>query len=158
MKKKSFAILILAATVAVAVMSFKVFLFFSQKDNMSQAPLSYRTINVYIGQKVVDTQIADTPAAQALGLGGRAGISANAAMLFVFSESERYGFWMKDMRFSIDMIWLDENKNVVFIKDNVSPATFPEVFMPNAPARYVLEVNAGFAKENGVKIGSKINF
>lgn len=53
------------------------------------------------------------------------------------------GFWMKDMKFPIDMLWLDNQYRVVSSEENVSPDTYPKVFFPSAPSRYVIELSAG---------------
>ena len=79
-------------------------------------------------------------------------------MLFEFAEPDFYGFWMKDMNYPIDIIWLSDDFRVVFIKENASPASYPETFMPSAPARYVLETAAGFSEKNNLKIGDKASF
>ena len=79
-------------------------------------------------------------------------------MLFAFGSSDRHGIWMKDMRFPIDIFWLDEYGQIVFIKKDAQPDSYPEVFLPNSPAKFVLEVTAGFAEENSLKIGDKISF
>ena len=77
-------------------------------------------------------------------------------MLFVFAEADRYGFWMKDMLFSIDMFWLDDKGQVVHLEEDVSPETYPDVFYPMVPARFVLETNAGFALEHSITIGTPL--
>lgn len=97
--------------------------------------------------------VVSTPEARAKGLGGRSGLAADEGMLFVFETDAKYRFWMKDMLFSIDMLWLSETGEVVDMRESVSPATYPEVFTPNAPARYVLELPAGFAEAYSVKVG-----
>jgi len=74
-------------------------------------------------------------------------------MLFVFPEDGKYAFWMKDMRFSIDILWLSADGRVVYMALNVSPDTYPQVFRPDVPARYVLELPAGYAKAHAVRIG-----
>ncbi|TSC90524.1 MAG: hypothetical protein G01um10142_420 [Parcubacteria group bacterium Gr01-1014_2] len=60
------------------------------------------------------------------------------------------------MNFPIDVIWLDENYRVVDIAHNVRPDSFPEIFEPRAPALYILEVNAGFARRNGIETGDDL--
>ncbi len=62
---------------------------------------------------------------------------------------------MKDMKFPIDVIWLDENYRVVNIVKDARPDSFPEVFKSEAPAKYILEVNAGFANRNSIKVGDE---
>ena len=58
------------------------------------------------------------------------------------------------MRFSLDIIWLDETLKVVDVRENIAPETYPQAFHPKQPAYYVLEMNAGAAGKNGIGIGS----
>jgi len=88
-------------------------------------------------------EIADTDAERILGLSGRESLPAGMGLLFVFEEPGMHGFWMKDMKFAIDIIWLGENYEVLGIEKNVSPQTYPEVFYPPQPVKYVLETNPG---------------
>ena len=64
--------------------------------------------------------------------------------------------WMKDMQFPIDILWLDAEYKIVFIKHVSTPETYPESFYSDVPARYVLELPAGFAREHDFKIGDKL--
>ena len=102
--------------------------------------------------------MADTPELQELGLGNRVSLDANKAMIFVFKDPARYAFWMKDMNFSIDMIWIDADKKVVDVSVNVSPLTYPQAFMPTSPVIYVLEVNAGVAQKMQIQKGITLVF
>jgi uncharacterized membrane protein (UPF0127 family) len=63
---------------------------------------------------------------------------------------------MKDMRFAIDIVWISEVLKVVHVAEDVSPATFPEVFTPPEPARYVLELNAASARRLGIEVGTNV--
>src|SRR3989338_1806519 len=76
-------------------------------------------------------------------LSGRSGLAEGEGMLFVFPQDGKYGFWMKDMRFSIDILWLNASGMVVYMAQNVSPDSFPKSFESDVPARYVLELPAG---------------
>jgi uncharacterized membrane protein (UPF0127 family) len=109
--------------------------------------------SVVLAGQTIHVSIADTPALQEKGLGGRTSLAPNEGMLFVFPESGEYAFWMKDMRFSIDIVWLSDDGAVVYMAQNVSPDTYPQTFIPNEPARYVLELPAGWAKAYTMKIG-----
>lgn len=106
-----------------------------------------------IANSVVNLEIADTLEKRIQGLSGRDRLNNNHGLLFVFEKPDFYGIWMKEMKFAIDIIWLDENLSVVDFKKSITPETFPEVFYPVSPALYVLELNAGFLDENPVKIG-----
>lgn len=77
-------------------------------------------------------EVVTSQAAQERGLGGRAVIPDNYAMLFVFPKDDTYGFWMKDMLTPIDMIWLSDNGAIVAINANIAVNTYPNVFYPPA--------------------------
>lgn len=98
---------------------------------------------ISVGNKSVRVTIADSPQEIVRGLSGIQSLGADEGMLFVFPEPTTPAFWMKDMRFAIDIIWLDENKNIIDIERNVSPDTYPKKFEPSRPVRYVLETNPG---------------
>lgn len=107
-----------------------------------------------LGDVLINLEVADTPAERALGLSGRASLAPDQGMMFVFPNAGQWGIWMKDMKFPLDIIWLDEQKEIVHIEENVLPETYPKVFTPLVPAKYVLEVNAGFVKSQGIKINA----
>lgn len=104
--------------------------------------------------------IADTEAARVQGLSGRERLGENEGMLFVYQTDGTYRFWMKDMRFAIDILWIDANGKIIYIQKSLVPATFPETFGPSekhALARYVLEVPAGYSNEHNIKIGDMVS-
>lgn len=101
-------------------------------------------------------EYATTTAAREKGLGSRTSIPSNYGMLFVFPKDDTYGFWMKDTLIPLDMFWLDAQGHVVSIAMNVATSSYPDVFYPSAPARYVLETNAGFATAHGIATGTPL--
>jgi len=103
-------------------------------------------------------ETAETSEAQAEGLSGRDSLAANAGMLFIYPEPSNHCFWMKDMKFPLDIIWLNENKRVVTIEEDVKPETYPKSFCPDLPAMYVIEVNAGTVNKAGVHKGDQLQF
>lgn len=111
---------------------------------------------VRIGSTQVAVDIADTASLREQGLSGRTGLPDGQGMLFVFQEDGLWAFWMKDMRFSIDIIWADAQGRVITVAPDLSPDTYPQTFLPQAPARYVLEVPAGFAERHGIAEGDTI--
>ena len=124
------------------------------KDGYLLNKISY----VKIGDVNVQVELATTPQARAQGLSGRAGLSEDEGMLFIFDKSGRYSFWMKDMNFAIDIIWISDDMRVVYIKKDARPESYPESFMPETSALYVLEVNAGYAKQHDLKEGDAARF
>jgi uncharacterized membrane protein (UPF0127 family) len=111
-----------------------------------------------IAGKNIKVELALTEKEQEQGLSGRKELQENSGMLFVFDKADKYPFWMKDMNFSIDIIWFDENLNVVYIKKEAKPESYPESFSSSENAKYVLEVNAGFSDKNDLKVGDGVLF
>jgi uncharacterized membrane protein (UPF0127 family) len=111
---------------------------------------------VHVGTHTYVAEIASTPAAQEQGLSSRMGMSTRQAMLFTYNKPQKLCFWMKDMYFPLDMIWLNADHQVVYIKQNVSPQTYPRAFC--AQAQYVLELQAGQAHASGMYVGQRIDF
>jgi uncharacterized membrane protein (UPF0127 family) len=109
-------------------------------------------------EKVVEIEVVDTPATRTQGLSGRKSLAPDTGMLFIFEKSDTYGFWMPDMHFSIDILWINTQKKIVYIEKNVSPESYPKIFKPTVPAQYVLEVPAGFSDQNNVRIGDEVRF
>lgn len=108
---------------------------------------------VIIDNTAVQIELADTPQETQKGLSGQMTLDQDSGMLFIFPKPDYYRFWMPDMNFPLDIIWINGGK-VVDIHENVSnifdPAN-PKIYSPKVPARYVLEVNAGFVKRTGIK-------
>lgn len=102
--------------------------------------------------------IADTIYTRAQGLSGRKVIAKDEAMFFVFEIPAQWSIWMKDMFFPIDVVWLDENKQVVHMRKNFQPSTYPEAEKSVAKSLYVIELHAGTLDELGVKEGDSIDF
>lgn len=117
-----------------------------------------------INNRVLKVEYAETAGQKTQGLSDREFLDSNSGMFFVFSKADnpRPSFWMHKMRFPLDIIWIKDNM-VVDISANVPPLEF-EANIKNIP-RYkpktdidsVLEVNAGWAKLNGIKIGDKVS-
>lgn len=101
-------------------------------------------------------ELATTSAKRQLGLGERTDVPDDYGMLFVFPEDGYYGFWMKDTLVPLDMFWLDAKGHVVYQLGDVEPSTYPDVFYPSVPARYVLETQAGFGKAHSVATGTPL--
>jgi uncharacterized protein len=115
---------------------------------------------IKIGEAVLAVEVADTDSARRQGLSDRENLPNGHGMLFVFSKPGVYGFWMKDMKFPLDFIWL-KNSVVTQVVANV-PAPTPQSpqpvnLQPNSEVDGVIEVPAGWALQNGVKAGVQIS-
>lgn len=90
------------------------------------------------------------------GLSNTPRLSSDQAMLFVFPGDGRWGIWMKDMRYAIDIVWLDRSKNVVHMVENAQPDSYPETtYHPSVPARYVIELPSGTIKRTAITSGMR---
>lgn len=114
------------------------------------------TYTMAVGGHPIEVEIAGTQAERVRGLSGRRDLAPGNGLLFVFPASATYGFWMKEMHFPIDIIWIGENRRIVHIAADVAPATFPTVFTPPRPARYVLEMPALSMRKMGVTPGAAV--
>jgi len=93
-------------------------------------------------------------------------LDGDKGMLFIFEKEDVYPFWMKNTVIPLDIIWIDKNQKVVFIKENSQPCQTVEggkknkclPINPKIKALYVLEINAGFSKESGIKTGDSVKF
>lgn len=115
---------------------------------------------VVINNTDIVVEVATSSAAVYKGLSGTESLGVDNGMLFVFSKADRYKFWMPDMNFPIDIIWIN-NGTVADIDHNVTNKfdwKKPIFYSPATPVKYVLEVNAGFAKKKNIKIGDTVIF
>jgi len=110
------------------------------------------------GNQSFNYERAVTQQQQEKGLSYRQSLSKNQAMLFIFDKPDVECFWMKDMNFPLDMIWLNADKQVVHIEHDVQPSSYPNSFCPDTPAKYVIEVNAGTTTSVGLKTGDQVSF
>lgn len=120
-------------------------------------PVPEQVAYVQINGVTVNIELADNFEERAKGLMFRDKLSENAGMLFVFENEGNYPFWMMNMKFNLDMIWIDSNGKIVHIAKDVPPCgTSCKAVDPNRNARYVLEVNSGFVDKYGVIEGSLV--
>lgn len=129
------------------------FSFFSQSDSSGKKILS-------IGEKNYQVEVVDTPEKREKGLSGTDQVPEQG-MLFVFDQKDIQHFWMKDMKYDLDFIWMADDK-VIDITENV-PHPGPEtvladlpVYSPKQPASMMLEVPAGFVKQEEIHVGDVV--
>ena len=108
----------------------------------------------------IPVEVSDTPEKRSLGLGKRDKLENGWGMLFVFEKRIPHSFWMKNMRFPIDIIWLD-NQRIVELAENVPPpqeGESPKVMEPRLPSNFVLELESGRARALGLNVRQKLSY
>lgn len=122
---------------------------------------------IYLGPHVIlkgieiPVEIASSSMALQKGLSGRLSLDHDKGMLFLFSKPDYYRFWMPDMHFPLDIIWVDKTPKIAGIEKNISPEfdpANPRFYISPARVQYVLEVNAGFSENIGIEVGDKVIF
>ncbi len=119
--------------------------------------LKFRQQKILYNKRALRVDIADSVFKKSLGLMYRERIG-NDGMLFISDHDEKYGIWMLNMKFKIDILWLDKSGRVVSVKESAQPCTSIfncDVYRPDKKARYVLELAAGACKKHGIRKGSK---
>lgn len=103
-------------------------------------------------------ELAVTPEEREKGLMFRENLDSDKGMLFIFEEEGRHGFWMKNTLIPLDIIWINDNKEAVFISKNTQPCeeNHCPVIKPTENARYVLEINGGLSEKIGLSVRDKV--
>ncbi len=125
-------------------------------------PLAVKRARVLVNDRTFNVEVADSAPQQMRGLSGRESLPEDSGMLFVFNYAGMQSFWMKDMRFPIDIIWI-KSERIIGVEKNVPPQPDKSVFglkiyTSPEPADRVLEINAGLADKYGFKPGDTIRF
>lgn len=108
-----------------------------------------------INNQTFNLEIADEDKEKQIGLSGRKSLPQNKGLLFIFNKSDYYSFWMKNMLFPIDLIFINEDK-VVSVYENLKPPSSEDnlsIIQPEEPANMVLEINSGLSKKYNIKKG-----
>jgi uncharacterized membrane protein (UPF0127 family) len=146
----------LAAAVIVFLGVFAISFIFNKDTAKAPSPVS-STSCLNVGGRCIELERLETNQKRLKGLSDREYLAANTGVLFVYDSPASECIWMKDMRFSIDTIWLNESKTIKKIERNVSPATYPATFCQDE-TMYVIELNAGDVKKAGLQVGQKLSF
>ncbi len=121
--------------------------------------LRFNTKKLKLGKKTINVLIADSFFKQMLGLMHRKSLGKDQGMLFIFGRSSKYGIWMLNMEFSIDILWLDSNLKIIDTLENAKPCNSLircKTYYPKFSSKYVLEVSSGFIKNNNITSSTKI--
>ncbi len=155
MKKNGY----LSVLFALVILGIVVFLFFNYGSFLKTKSGDIQYVKIS-GQKI-KVELANSPQSQEKGLSGKEKLKDNEGMLFVFDYPEKYSFWMKDMKFDLDIIWIGEDMKVVYIKRNAPADDIFDTYTPDdnsQDAKYVLEVLSGFSDRHNLEVGDKVDF
>jgi uncharacterized membrane protein (UPF0127 family) len=111
---------------------------------------------VYVDDIALSVTVADSAAEFEKGLSGVASIPELGGKLFIFPDNQRHGIWMKDMEFSIDVLWFNSNLELIHIEEEVSPSSYPTIYASKQEARFVLEVNAYLVDSLQIQLGDRL--
>lgn len=120
------------------------------------------TLSGLAGPVTLGVELAGTPEEHSRGLMGREYLAPDGGMLFIFDGDSLRSFWMKDTLIPLDMIFINSSLDIVHIEEDAPPCTAScscqcPRYSSGQPARYVLEANAGFAREHGIKEGQEVS-
>lgn len=140
--------ILLSVVIILALVSGLIFVFVNRAG--SSCPIIIKTTD-----ECIQLELADTDRSRTVGLSGRPTMPDNQGMLFDFQKSSEVCMWMKDMKFNLDIIWLDATQKITKIEKNIEPNTYPKSFCDDNSA-YVIELNAGVAELAGLSEGQLI--
>jgi hypothetical protein len=110
--------------------------------------------------KVLQAEVMVSDEDRAMGLMFRPSLPTDRGMIFVFETADFHGIWMKNCKFPIDIVWLDEEKKVVHVAESVPPCKADPcpVYNPMRRASYVIELSAGQARREKAVVGAAVRF
>lgn len=161
-KKIVVGILVVIIAILVAAAAFSVAKRMAQRTAVAADCRNFAETQVTVGEHTIAVALADDAAERHQGLSGCNSMPADKGMYFVFQEPNSTAFWMKDMHFPLDIIWIADGK-VTGVVEN-APAPSPDVDLKTLPqyaspgsVDAVLELNAGKAKEYGLERGTPVD-
>jgi len=113
---------------------------------------------VVVPKGKIAVEISNTPSTREKGLSDRKYLNTGTGMLFIFPTPGMHTFWMKDMNFPLDIVWINSDRKVVGISSNISPFSYPATFKPDIDVQFVLEINAREANLFGIATGTILKF
>ena len=122
---------------------------------------THAAVTVTLRDQTFNVEIADNDSERARGLMYRDQMASDAGMLFLFDRQEPQAFWMKNTKIPLDILYFDDGRKLVAQQRDVPPCSLGDAcpsYPSEAPARYVLELNAGEAARLGLKDGATMNF
>lgn len=137
--------------------SFVLLIFLSIFSEKNQIASYEDTIKLRIGDTQIIAEIADSDEEIAGGLSGRSSLSSSSGMYFILGERRVAKFWMRNMNFPLDIIWI-RNEKIVGIDKNAKVPTESGVptYTSPGPITHVIEVNAGFSNKHKIQVGDSV--
>lgn len=117
----------------------------------------YQIVKARLGEGNFDLYVAADDQKREKGLSNIAALKDHQGMIFIYIQADRYGFWMRQMNFPLDFIFLNDDR-VVDIIANISPSTYPTVFTPKFDSNKIIEVKAGTVQRNKIKVGDVLKY
>jgi len=149
MRRKIFITIILLCFILLIT----VVIFLSNKNEEKESKVCFK-------DNCFDVELAIDPESRGRGLMFREKLDSDRGMLFIFEKEGNYPFWMKNTFIPLDIIWINENKEVVFIANSTQPCKeFSCPFIESGKeTKYVLEINSGISEKIGLSVSEKIHF
>ncbi len=147
---------ILFVVILILVIGGPIYLYLEKENKPVEDLFLPGTPIVRIENIAMKVEIAQTLEERKRGLSGRSAFDTADGLLFVFPVADYHGIWMKDVNFPIDIIWIGEDRTIIGIEKNVEPSTYPTIFRPQQPARYVIETNVHYADTFDLHPGQKV--
>ncbi len=127
-------------------------------EKNSTTSISLTLTPVKASKGTIYSVVAKNPTTREKGLSGYESLDDDKGMLFIFPTTLIAEFWMKDMNFPIDIVWINSDKKIVGVSSDVSPESYPKTFSSPSKVQFVLEVNSGFAEKFGLATGTRVVF
>lgn len=147
---------IVDALIVLTIIGTIFFLYRTYGGQLVEELFGEQKISIFLGDTPVTVSVADTPETQQKGLSHVTSLPENEGMLFIFPKEGDYGFWMKDTLIPLDIIWVNDQFEVVHVERNVRPESYPTIYHSPAPARFVVETNAFFASTFNIETGDSV--
>ncbi len=144
--KKSIFIVVILLVIALLCLA----IFFAKTNN--------NIAKVQIGDVNYSLELVNTDTTRQQGLSGKPNLQPNNGMLFDFKQDGYWQIWMKEMNFAIDILWLNNQKQVVGVKTEALPQNYPESYGAEQQSQYVIELPAGSVNERNIKIGDTLTW
>jgi len=152
MKKQNIFIIILLSIIFIALFIY----FFSNEFKENSIPLKAKILISGEKETIYDVIVAKTTLEQEKGLMYVEKLDKDKGMLFYYNESAKRSFWMKNTNISLDILFFDENFDLIKIYEDTKILNDEIFYSSVKPAKYVLEVNAGQVREHNIRIGDKL--